>query len=46
MNPKYTDPMQQNKKTIIGDIHGRDIWKEIVNREDGNVVFVGDYFDS
>lgn len=33
---------------IMGDIHGRDIWKQIVTKEqDANkFVFVGDYFDS
>ena len=32
----------------IGDIHGRDIWKDIVAKHDDvdNIVFVGDYFDS
>jgi len=42
--------MTQNKlKTVvIGDIHGRTTWKEIVDLEpDANVVvFMGDYFDS
>ena len=33
---------------ILGDIHGRDIWKKIVEVEQSAdvVVFVGDYFDS
>ena len=36
-----------NKLVAIGDIHGRDIWKQIVDQEQPNtVVFVGDYFDS
>lgn len=32
----------------IGDIHGRTVWKEIVDKEADadKVVFVGDYFDS
>lgn len=32
----------------LGDIHGRDIWKEIVKKESGaeKIVFIGDYFDS
>lgn len=32
----------------IGDIHGQDIWKEIINKESkyDYIVFVGDYFDS
>jgi len=35
------------KTIIIGDIHGRDIWKSIVAQEKPDrVVFIGDYFDS
>lgn len=34
------------KLIAIGDIHGRDIWKEIVNQEFDKCVFIGDYFDS
>lgn len=35
------------KTVIIGDIHGKDVWKKIVNFEDAdNVIFLGDYFDS
>ena len=36
------------KLVAIGDIHGRDIWKEIVAKEQDadRFVFVGDYFDS
>lgn len=36
------------KTVIIGDVHGRDQWKQIVAQEsDANrFVFVGDYFDS
>lgn len=36
------------KVVMIGDIHGRDIWKRIVEQESGAKVFVflGDYFDS
>jgi len=36
------------KLIAIGDIHGRDLWKQIVAQEhDADVfVFVGDYFDS
>lgn len=31
----------------IGDIHGRDIWKKIVNKHPrARKVFIGDYFDS
>lgn len=36
---------------VIGDIHGRNIWKDIVNKEwaaspDSLFIFLGDYFDS
>lgn len=35
------------KTVAIGDIHGRKVWKKIVERENPDrVVFVGDYFDS
>lgn len=35
------------KTVFIGDIHGRDIWKDIIKNESpGRVVFIGDYFDS
>ena len=36
------------KTVFIGDIHGRDIWKQIVEAEADadKIVFVGDYFDS
>ena len=36
------------KNIYIGDIHGRDIWKEIVeeHKDADNIVFIGDYFDS
>jgi hypothetical protein len=32
----------------IGDIHGKNIWKDIVNKhaDADNITFVGDYFDS
>ena len=36
-----------NKTVIIGDIHGRDCWKQIVASESPDrVIFMGDYFDS
>jgi len=36
-----------SKLIAIGDIHGRDTWKQIVEQEQPTiVVFVGDYFDS
>jgi hypothetical protein len=36
-----------SKLVAIGDIHGRNIWKQIVDQEQPDtVVFVGDYFDS
>jgi predicted phosphodiesterase len=36
------------KTVLIGDIHGHDSWKHIVNQEQDadRFVFVGDYFDS
>lgn len=35
------------KTILIGDIHGRSIWKSIVETEKPDrVVFIGDYFDS
>ena len=37
-----------SKHIYIGDIHGRDIWKQIVKEHEdaNNIVFIGDYFDS
>lgn len=34
------------KIIAIGDIHGRDSWKEIVKQDFDKVIFIGDYFDS
>jgi len=35
------------KTVVIGDIHGRSIWKLIVHMENPDrVIFIGDYFDS
>lgn len=36
------------KNIYIGDIHGRDVWKQIVEEHENadNIVFIGDYFDS
>lgn len=35
------------KVVVIGDIHGRDIWKKIIKKEKPQkVIFMGDYFDS
>jgi hypothetical protein len=35
------------RTAVIGDIHGRPIWKAIVRREPWDrIVFLGDYFDS
>ena len=31
---------------FIGDVHGRDLWKQAIESEHDRVVFVGDYFDS
>lgn len=36
-----------HKTIVIGDIHGRDCWKAIYEKEKPNrMIFVGDYFDS
>ena len=36
-----------NNTLILGDIHGNDIWKKIIEKENPDrVIFVGDYFDS
>ena len=37
-----------SKTIYIGDIHGRNVWKEIVeeHKDADNIVFIGDYFDS
>lgn len=35
------------KTVAIGDIHGRKIWKDIINKEKPDrVIFIGDYFDT
>jgi len=35
------------KTIVIGDIHGRSTWKDIVAQEQADrVIFIGDYFDS
>ena len=35
------------KTLLIGDIHGRNIWKDIILKEAPNrIIFIGDYFDS
>lgn len=36
------------KIIALGDIHGRDIWKDIVKKESDadKIVFVGDYVDT
>lgn len=35
------------KTVVIGDIHGRSLWKLMVNQENPDrVIFIGDYFDS
>lgn len=35
------------KTVVIGDIHGRSVWKLIVHMENPDmVIFIGDYFDS
>lgn len=36
-----------SKTIVIGDIHGRPYWKQIIVKEKPNrVIFIGDYFDS
>lgn len=36
-----------SKTIFLGDIHGRNIWKDIIKNETPDrVVFIGDYFDS
>lgn len=35
------------KTIVLGDTHGRNIWKDIVNKEEfDRIIFIGDYFDS
>ena len=35
------------KTVVIGDIHGRDCWKQIIsNEQPDRTIFVGDYFDA
>jgi metallophosphoesterase superfamily enzyme len=36
------------KTVLIGDIHGHDSWKQIIEQEQDadRIIFVGDYFDS
>jgi hypothetical protein len=35
------------KTLVLGDIHGRDCWKQIViDEQPDRVIFIGDYFDS
>lgn len=38
----------KNKIIAIGDIHGKDIWEKIVEKESNanKIIFMGDYFDS
>lgn len=36
-----------SKIVVLGDIHGRDIWKDIITKEDPEqVIFLGDYLSS
>lgn len=37
-----------SKTIYIGDIHGRNVWEDIVTKHEDadNIVFIGDYFDS
>ena len=35
------------KLIALGDIHGRNIWKQIIEKETADkIIFMGDYFDS
>ncbi len=35
------------KTVVLGDIHGRSVWKQITEKENPDkVIFIGDYFDS
>jgi hypothetical protein len=34
------------KTVAIGDTHGRDDWKQVVNQDFDKFIFIGDYFDS
>lgn len=35
------------KTVVIGDVHGRSLWKLIINQENPDrIIFIGDYFDS
>lgn len=36
------------KTLVLGDTHGRSLWKEIVNKHDdfNRLIFIGDYFDT
>lgn len=35
------------KTIVLGDIHGRTIWKDIISKEDfDRLIFIGDYFDT
>lgn len=34
------------KIIVLGDTHGRLLWKDVINQDFDKVVFIGDYFDS
>jgi len=35
------------KTVVLGDIHGRSVWKDIIHKENPDrIIFIGDYFDS
>ena len=39
--------LEMNSTLILGDIHGNNIWKQIVEKENPDrVIFIGDYFDA
>ena len=42
-----SDKMDKMKTLVLGDTHGRSLWKLIVyNEKPDRVIFIGDYFDS
>jgi predicted MPP superfamily phosphohydrolase len=41
----HKNQISSMKITAIGDIHGRDFWKNFIEEPTDQIVFVGDYFD-
>ena len=47
MNVKKEQTTTLDKTILLGDTHGRGVWKDIIEKEKPTrVVFIGDYFDS